>query len=455
MRAYFKPAQRNETTPHTAPRPPLVPLSSTETRRMDLTDTPSDCEAGTMGGRLESGEIFTGYLSDISDDESMPEDADHEDNEKEDEEVGIPATNEASESLFPICAPPPLKRRRLEVPARVKIQKAREERQKKLVLALDDIEKLVRSKQDIFEAGRNGLQSYRARAIQSYLWMVVHNKRNGMTASKIAAESQGFAANWGSRTVRKWVRHWINDRALPISARGRHTKSFSLISDPAIRAELRSFVRSNKWAMDPAKLVEFSQQRMVPEAAKKYLEKIVTDEMPRGLKRYMELELFPRIQLKVGKGVSLQTARRFLYREGFRYTEHKKSLYYDGHERPDVVDYRQKVFLPAMKKHRERLVEYVVGDVDREASKPSNFVERRLVLVAHDEMTVQAHDGKKKSWVMDNEHALKKKGVGRGMHHSEVICSTVGWLKEAGQDLEYGKNYDGYWTGELFVKQVS
>ncbi|KAF8626788.1 hypothetical protein AX14_011422, partial [Amanita brunnescens Koide BX004] len=254
----------------------------------------------------------------------MPEDADHEDNKKEDEEVGIPATNEASESLFPIRTPPPLKRRCLEVPARVKIQKAREEHQKKLVLALDDIEKLIRSKKDIFEAGRNGLQSYRARAIQ------------------IAAESQGFAANWGSRTVRKWVRHWINDRALPISARGCHTKSFSLISDPTIRAELRSFVRSNKWAMDPAKLVEFSQQRMVPKAAKKYLEKIVTDEMPRGLKRYMELELFPRIQLKVGKGVSLQTARRFLYREGFRYTEHKKSLYYDGHERPDVVDYRQK-----------------------------------------------------------------------------------------------------------------
>jgi hypothetical protein len=108
-----------------------------------------------------------------------------------------------------------------------------------------------------------------------------------------------------------------------------------------------------------------------------------------------------------------------------------------------------------MTKHRERLVEYIVGDVDHEVSKLMNFVERQLVLVAHDEMTVQAHDGKKKSWVMDNEHALKKKGVGHGMHHSEVICSTVGWLKEAGQDLEYGKNYDSYWMGELFVKQVS
>jgi len=30
----------------------------------------------------------------------------------------------------------------------------------------------------------------------------------------------------------------------------------------------------------------------------------------------------------------------------------------------------------------------------------------------------------------------------------------VGWLKNASQTLEYGKNYEGYWTGEMFVKQV-
>jgi hypothetical protein len=35
--------------------------------------------------------------------------------------------------------------------------------------------------------------------------------------------------------------------------------------------------------MDPAKLVKFSEQKMVPAAAKKYLEKIIDDEMPKGL----------------------------------------------------------------------------------------------------------------------------------------------------------------------------
>ena len=67
----------------------------------------------------------------------------------------------------------------------------------------------------------------------------------------------------------------------------------------------------------------------------------------------------------------------------------------------------------------------------------------------------QAHDSHAKSWVLNGEQPIRKKGPGCGMHQSEVICSTVGHLKDAGQALEYGKNYDRYWNGELFIKQVS
>ena len=168
--------------------------------------------------------------------------------------------------------------------------------------------------------------------------------------------------------------------------------------------------------MDPEKVVKFSEQRMIPEMAKEYLKNIVKEEMPRGLKKYMETELLPRLSLKVGKGISLRTACRFLHEEGFRYTEHKKALYFDGHERPSVVDDRQNRFLPSMTEHSIRKVEYMVGDVEKEVVKiPTNFVERQLVLCAHDEMTCQTNDGKSKSWVMEGEHALKKKGAGRGI----------------------------------------
>ena len=70
-------------------------------------------------------------------------------------------------------------------------------------------------------------------------------------------------------------------------------------------------------------------------------------------------------------------------------------------------------------------------------------------------MTAQPNDAKVKSWVFfEDQHALRKKRVGCGLHQSNVICSTIGWLKDASQTLEYGKKYDGYWMREMFVKQV-
>ncbi|KAJ7355202.1 hypothetical protein DFH08DRAFT_803251 [Mycena albidolilacea] len=206
------------------------------------------------------------------------------------------------------------------------------------------------------------------------------NQKPWRLASEAATEAQGFATKWGGRMVRKWTRNWITDCVIPESKIGKHGKSYSLHDDPISRAELRSYVRSEKWAMDPEKLFESSQQKMVPAAADKYLRKITEEEMPAGLKKYME------------PWGSLRTALRLLQRGGFIYPEHKKGLYYDGHERPDVVDDRQNRFLPAMAGHRYRLVEYKVGNVEVELDKmyDGKHVLRRLVLAPHDEITAQS-----------------------------------------------------------------
>lgn len=418
------------------------------------------------------------YLSDIESDsecdeaegrERLGDDGDGEDMEEQRREGGSASPLAPSPMSFPyasatsssIHAPFPAhsalarKRRKLDIPVRVSIQIKQRERREERERALKDIQKLIKAKKTKFDGGPTGLQSYRARAIASHLNMVVHDHVPSILAARRAAQSQGFSEKWGGRSVGSWVSMWIKTRTLPTSRRGGHGKVYSLLDDPAIKAELRAYVRSRKWSMDPAKLVKFTRGQLVASAADKYLRHIVNEEMPRGLMKYMDINLFPRLQLKVGKGVSLSTARRWLHSEGFRYIGHKKGLYFDGHDRPDVVAYRQDEFLPAMAEHGRRLIRYVVGDVEREEEvAPSNFVERRLVLCAHDEMTAQANDTTAKKWVFENQHELRKKGVGRGIHQSDIICSTVGWLKGASQTLEYGKNYEGYWTGELFVKQV-
>ena len=57
--------------------------------------------------------------------------------------------------------------------------------------------------------------------------------------------------------------------------------------------------------MDPKKLSAFTKNKLLPDEAKKYLHHVVEKEMPASLKRYLEVELFPRIQMKVGRGISL------------------------------------------------------------------------------------------------------------------------------------------------------
>ncbi|KAG2103655.1 hypothetical protein BD769DRAFT_1367310, partial [Suillus cothurnatus] len=249
-------------------------------------------------------------------------------------------------------------------------------RQEDLENAFRDLEKLLKAKKTKFVGGMQGLQAHHVRTMESHLRLVIKNSQQFTSASKQATETHGFAAAWGGRQVCSWTRQWMKTRELPKSMQGHHSKVYSLLSDPTIAAELRAYIHSNKWAMNPEKLAQFSQNTLIPSAANEYLHQITHKEMLLRLKQYMELELFPRIHVKVGRGVSLNTAP-------------------------------------------------------------------------------QANESNGKSWVFGDEHHLRKKGVGRGIHKSNVICSTTGWLKEASQTLEYGKNYEGYWTGELFVKQLT
>ncbi|KAF9237261.1 hypothetical protein BU15DRAFT_48987 [Melanogaster broomeanus] len=322
---------------------------------------------------------FTGYLSDASEDGIDDVDDTWGDTNSESDFQSPRVEVEAScTQSGRLPAVPPLKRRKLDIPLRLQGERAREVRGKELREGLAAINKLVKSQKTEFVGGPHGLQARRARTIQTHLELIAKNGRFTIDASERAAEAHGFAAGWGGRQVRSWSRVWLATRMLPQSFRGRHAKVYSLLKDPTIAGELRTYVRSHKWAMDPAKLIKFTKSELIPHEAEKYAKHIINTEMPHGLKQYLELELFPRMHLKVIRGVSLSTARRWL---------------------------------------------------------PNDAVDRY--------------------WVLEDQFRLRKKGAGRGIHRSDVICSTVGHMVDAGQSMEYGKNYDGYWTGELFVKQLS
>ena len=57
-------------------------------------------------------------------------------------------------------------------------------------------------------------------------------------------------------------------------------KDYLLLSDPEITAELQAYIHSNMWAMDPTKLNKFTQNKLVPQVANKYVHHLVKEEMP-------------------------------------------------------------------------------------------------------------------------------------------------------------------------------
>jgi hypothetical protein len=134
---------------------------------------------------------YLGYESDVPDDEPLKDLADDDavesSREAEDEPIEVASKGQQ-------C-------RKLDIPVLKAWENVCNERRKRLQQALDDIEKLIKSKQTSFDAGQKSLQSYRALAIQSHLHMVVQNGRGAVDASEIAAESHGFAKIWGGRLV--------------------------------------------------------------------------------------------------------------------------------------------------------------------------------------------------------------------------------------------------------------
>lgn len=65
---------------------------------------------------------------------------------------------------------------------------------------------------------------------------------------------------------------------------------------------------------------------LLPDEAAKYGQEITEQEMPWALKKYLKLELFSCIHMKVGKGIFLSTACWWLQEEGFKYSTQERNF---------------------------------------------------------------------------------------------------------------------------------
>lgn len=143
----------------------------------------------------------------------------------------------------------------------------------------------------------------------------------------------------------------------------------------------------------------FNDERL-QSAALDWLSKLPTGEVsPSRFCKALTEDILP--YLGIGKeAVSERTARRWLIKLGWRQTRLKKGVYMDGHERDDVVKYRNEIFLPLMDEYERRMVKWAEnedGTFERvEPDLPPG--EKRVIALFQDESSFHAGEYKSNVW---------------------------------------------------------
>ncbi|KAI0672728.1 hypothetical protein C8Q78DRAFT_1077067 [Trametes maxima] len=188
----------------------------------------------------------------------------------------------------------------------------------------------------------------------------------------------------------------------------------------------------------------------------------------------------PAVLLRFGLNhpISLSTAQRWMHALDYRWTKTPSGQFVDGHEREDVVKYRQEQFLPAMAEYDLRARQWnQAGEevpldlppeqptptgTEPEAGTESRHRQRRVVYWWHDESTFYAHDRRQRRWVHKREKAVpRKKGEGASLMVADFVSAEYGWLrspdgKESARKLfRAGKNRDGYFTYEEILEHAT
>jgi len=112
---------------------------------------------------------------------------------------------------------------------------------------------------------------------------------------------------------------------------------------------------------------------------------------------------------------------------GYKYKDVRKGVYRDGHQREDVIQYRQMVFLPILRVLGNRIVHWeMVVTPNGETLQPMYLANlpagvRPIVLIGYDETTFNPHDGRNEVRIKEDYTLLKQKSRGRGIMVSDFL----------------------------------
>ncbi|KAJ7059975.1 hypothetical protein C8F01DRAFT_1084402 [Mycena amicta] len=261
-------------------------------------------------------------------------------------------------------------------------------------------------------------------------------------ASILIAHSQGLATHQ-ARRIRDWLHTYLATRKLPEHIIGDNNGD-SLLDDEdfalAIKFHLQTVCAKNK---------HFRAQDIVDFVA---TEEIQTRLDAAGAQK---------------RSISVRTARRWLKRMDWRFGARKNGMYIDGHEREDVVAYREVFVKRWMEEYEPRIVVYgndgnVVQRPDGDTFKlPEKYAGQpfQLIPVTHDESTFYKNDRRKVGWIhTSSKPTPEAKGEGESIMVTDFLVAQWGRLRlddwEARLFFRAGKNRDGYFTSDDLLAHV-
>ncbi|KAK6988078.1 hypothetical protein R3P38DRAFT_2805086 [Favolaschia claudopus] len=138
-------------------------------------------------------------------------------------------------------------------------------------------------------------------------------------SSSLAAAHAAQKGSWTARKLREWTRAFLKDpEDIPMSPYGSWNRERCILEDADVANEIAMHLQSLGKYVGPIDIVHYIDR---PEVKNR---------------------------LKLKKGIHLSTAQRWMSTMGYRWTRNPSGQYVDGHERKDVVYYRQTEFIPAI-----------------------------------------------------------------------------------------------------------
>jgi hypothetical protein len=154
---------------------------------------------------------------------------------------------------------------------------------------------------------------------------------------------------WVAQRTRSHERLWIRHRIIPSRRQGVHSKTQCLLEDAG------TLIAVQEYMTGAGKL-----------ASQAGLAKAVTDywsSLDRNIDGYNTTRTGPS-KAQIDRGLSERTPREWMKRRWFKWRDVKKGVYKDGHERPDVLRYRQESFLPRFAELEPTFVQWTFSELE-------------------------------------------------------------------------------------------